>query len=537
MLVVKQSVSVLRENNENIILYTITKMAVNGSTDKKIEKVDEFTTASLDDAMLLAGCGIYNILHMLMSGLVLMGMIMQSLALGYILPAAQCDLALTLQERGWLANMPATSSTLDLPIMLYSMLISAGFSILASLAPDTISFAVLEFLSAIFTSGSSAVAYTYLGEFNNLRHRDKLVTFGSSFVGIGTVVLPCISWLILPLNFSQPIDFLGIYYRPWRLLVVACAIPFAIASILLFFAPESPKFLNAIGEYEECLAIVKKIYTWNTRKPADTFTVKSLIVENQTAKVDNGTGIKAVLASMKEQTVPLFKMPHLPWFALVCFVHFGIFATTNGFYVWFPTILNSLANHNGGETRICDVLDASKAAAANSTDVVCDDTINTETFERSIYIGLVFCSMYVIVGFLVDFIGKKIILVVVLGITGLCGIGAHLAQNQIVAVVLFAIFQMSGACIGLMNAVAVGLFPTKYRAMAICLGMMMGRTGSMVGSNLIGLFLEIYCGAGFYLFGSILVVNALFCLTLPNKDKTARRVAVDSTQNQTHEPV
>lgn len=39
-------------------------------------------------------------------------------------------------------------------------------------------------------SGPSAVVYTYLGEFNNLHHRDKMVAFGASFVGIGTVVLP-----------------------------------------------------------------------------------------------------------------------------------------------------------------------------------------------------------------------------------------------------------------------------------------------------------------------------------------------------------
>lgn len=94
---------------------------------------------------------------------------------------------------------------------------------------------------------------------------------------------------------------------------------------------------------------------------------------------------------------------------------------------------------------------------------ICNDTIKSETFERSIYIGLVFCSMYMIVGFLVDFLGKKIMLIVVLAVTGLCGIGAHLAYNQQLAVVLFAIFQMSGACIGLMNAVAVEIFPTKYR--------------------------------------------------------------------------
>lgn len=52
------------------------------------------------------GFGIYNISHMLMSGVILLGMIMQSLALGYILPAAQCDLDLTLQQRGWLSAIP-----------------------------------------------------------------------------------------------------------------------------------------------------------------------------------------------------------------------------------------------------------------------------------------------------------------------------------------------------------------------------------------------------------------------------------------------
>lgn len=93
----------------------------------------------------------------------------------------------------------------------------------------------------------------------------------------------------------------------------------------------------------------------------------------------------------------------------------------------------------------------------------CIDTLNTETFKRSIYIGLVFCSMYIVVGFLVDYVGKKLILIVILSVTGACGIGAHLAQNPSIGVMLFAIFQMCGACIGLMNAVTVQLFPTKFR--------------------------------------------------------------------------
>ncbi|KAG6448247.1 hypothetical protein O3G_MSEX005358 [Manduca sexta] len=518
----------------------------------KMASKDKFSTMSLDDAMMLAGFGTYNILHMLMSGVILMGMIMQSLALGYILPAAQCDLSLTLQQRGWLAAIPFLAIILTSyfwgwladtqgrrPVMLFSMIISAVFSVFASFSPDIISFGVLQFISAIFMAGSSAVVYTYLGEFNNLRHRDKMVAFGSSFVGIGTVILPCVSWLILPQEFAFPISFLDIYYRPWRLLIVACAIPFALASVLLLFAPESPKFLFATGQHADALEVVKKIYAVNNRAPAEEFPVKSLSTGNFLYKASDSKGIAAIWNSMKEQTIPLFKMPLVPWTLLTCFVQFGIFATTNGFYVWFPSILNSLANHDGGETKICDVLDASKAAAANGTDVICDDTMNTATFERSIYIGLVFCSMYIIVGFLVDFVGKKLILLTILSVTGLCGICAHLAYNQQLAVVLFAVFQMSGACIGLMNAVAVELFPTKFRAMAICLSMMMGRVGSMVGSNLIGMFLETNCGAGFYLFGGILIVNAICCLTLPAKKtiQPSKMINVESTQNQTHEPV
>nr|QHN70674.1 MFS transporter 6 [Limenitis arthemis astyanax] len=523
-------------------------MVVNGKMEKSAK--DETSVATLDEAMLLTGFGIYNIAHMLMSGLILMGVIMQSLLMSYVLPAAQCDLDLSLQQRGWLAAIPFLAIILTSYfwgwladtrgrrfVMLFSMMISVVLAVLASFAPDIITFGVFSFFSAMFMSASSAVIYTYLGEFTNLRHRDKMVAFGSSFVGIGTVVLPAISWLILPLEFSLAIEFLNIAYRPWRLLIVACSVPFVIGTIFLTFAPESPKFLSASGRVEECLAVLRKMYSVNRRMPEDSYPVKTLITEFYDNKPNESKGIILILTSMRDQTAPLFKTPLLPWTCLTCFVQFGLFATTNGFYVWFPTILNSLANHDGAETRICDVLDASQTTDVNGTEIICDDTMNTSTFELSIYIGLVFCSMYILVGFLVDSIGKKVILVVLLTITGLCGIGAHLAYNQQLAVVLFAIFQMCGACIGLMNAVTVELFPTKFRAMAVCLSMMMGRVGSMAASNLIGVFLATNCGASFYLFGAIIIVCALLCLTLPGKNRGPISSPLTETSSEIQEPV
>lgn len=61
-----------------------------------------------------AGFGIYNILHMLLSGLILMGVIMQSLVMGYVMPAAQCDLHLSLPQRGWLAAIPFLGKVLHM---------------------------------------------------------------------------------------------------------------------------------------------------------------------------------------------------------------------------------------------------------------------------------------------------------------------------------------------------------------------------------------------------------------------------------------
>ncbi|XP_073952732.1 putative transporter SVOPL [Choristoneura fumiferana] len=527
-------------------------MVANGITERKRSMDKVPASATLDEAMLATGLGLYNILHMLLSGLILMGVIMQTLSLGYVIPAAQCDLNVGLENKGWLAALPFTAMILTShmwgfladtrgrrPVMMLSMLFSVILSILASFAPNLPVFAVLQFLSAVFMSGPSAVVYTYLGEFNNLHHRDKMVAFGASFVGIGTVLLPGVSWLILPLDFAWPIPWLGIDYRPWRFLVIACAIPYAIGTILMFFAPESPKFHYAKGRTEECLETLKKIYAANKWTTPDHFPVKSLILDPQAVMSSDRKGIGAVLSSMWDQTAPLFRKPLLKWTALTCFVQFGIFATCNGFYVWFPTILNSLANHDGVESRICDILDAGARSASNATEVVCDDTMNTETFERSIYIGLVFCSMYIVVGFLVDLVGKKAILIVILGGSGLCGIGAHLAGSQQTAVVLFAVFQMSGACIGMMNAVAVELFPTRIRAMAVCLSMMMGRLGSVVGSNLIGVFMRTNCGVSFYLFGGLLLVCCCICLTLPGKRKMSKQTtkSVEPTQNETHEPV
>lgn len=54
---------------------------------------------------------------------------------------------------------------------------------------------------------------------------------------------------------------------------MAFAIPFTVGIVLLYFSPESPKYLNATGQQEKALEVVKLIYAVNNRASKDEFEV------------------------------------------------------------------------------------------------------------------------------------------------------------------------------------------------------------------------------------------------------------------------
>lgn len=64
-----------------------------------------------------------------------------------------------------------------------------------------------------------------------------------TFVGsIGYLCIPLMPLAILSLNF-QVTFWQGMIFRPWRLILIAFAIPGVIAMVILHFLPESPKYL------------------------------------------------------------------------------------------------------------------------------------------------------------------------------------------------------------------------------------------------------------------------------------------------------
>ncbi|KAE8737444.1 hypothetical protein FOCC_FOCC017091, partial [Frankliniella occidentalis] len=62
--------------------------------------VESGTTTSFEDAVKLTGFGKFHYLLMLVSGVSIMAAIMEMIDVGYVLPAAECDLGISQADKG-----------------------------------------------------------------------------------------------------------------------------------------------------------------------------------------------------------------------------------------------------------------------------------------------------------------------------------------------------------------------------------------------------------------------------------------------------
>lgn len=137
-----------------------------------------------------------------------------------------------------------------------------------------------------------------------------------------------------------------------------------LAYFILLFLPESPKFVLAQGDKKGAYEILRKMHRINMGK-SDEFEMFEIYeelesIENRKRILESRNSRFPLLTSVWIQTAPLFRPPHLFSTILVCSIQFGIYFTSNGFYMFFADILNRMATNldNFIEPRIsmCEVI-------------------------------------------------------------------------------------------------------------------------------------------------------------------------------------
>lgn len=486
-----------------------------GDVDSK-----EKYAADLDQALAVAGIGWYNIKYCLVLALFLIAAIVEPVGYSFVLPAAMCDLDMTDGQRGFIASIPYIGIVVtSFPwgylvdtrgrkmVVIYASLLAGVFGITAGFMPNLISFAACKFLTSLCIACPAAVPYTFIGEILPGKYRDVVLSITNALQISGSALVPLIAWGILPLDFR--IDFGAYLFRPWRLLSMIYATIFLIAAGLLAFGPESPKYLVSQGKMDEALKVLQGIYAGNKKKSPDDFPIKRL-----DAPPHDGTK-KSFLTSLKVQSLPLLKPPYLKWFALNGFLMFGIFSVLNGLYMWVPDVLNRVLTGDGEGMTACDVI----FARLNQTieeDAECIDSIEPITFIINSVANVSCAVIAVAVSSTVKFIGKKRLLIIVFFVIGtFCVLINFITQDMIFAVLLSS-FPIMGLAIGPVNAYSVEFFPTNLRGMAVSLTMMLGRTGSIIGTNVAGILLNAFCELTFYLFGGLLILCGVLAFLLPS---------------------
>lgn len=338
----------------------------------------------------------------------------------------------------------------------------------------------------------------------------------SVFYAIGCSLPACFAWLIINQNWSIYIPIIELIYKPWRLYLLVCGLPGLICSLILLKMPESPKFILGQGKQEETIEILKTVYSINAGKNKSSLQITS-IIEETPSKLKELNFFKSILA----QISPIFSSEYLRSTIIACVLQFLIYSTSQGMFLWFPHIVNEVAEHSiTNQITICEIIGPNSLNQTHPELELCSEKLNTSSFLLSCILELIFSVGFGLIGLTIHILGKLTILLMILGVCGVSGILIVFISTPTLSIYFYVILLLCGLASSIVNAATVDLYPTKIRAMAVCIFLTIGRVGSVVGSNCFGILIDYYCDGVFLLSGVSLICCGVLSVFIPNIRKT-----------------
>lgn len=495
---------------------------VTGLSSTNLEKLAQEPEASdFEEAIAATGYGKFNIGLMLCTLPAFWSAVSVTSSTSFIFTRAQCDMGLRLLDMGTITAMTYggmissamvwgfLSDTLGRrQIMVWGFFCSGLVEMTAALSQNFAMLLVTRFASGFLFNGPLAVLISYIAELHRTELRARVILFTSLFYTIASITLPLLAWAILTKEWDFYI-FDNFVIHSWNLFLLTTGLMPLITGLAFICLPESPKFLMSRGRNEEALIVFRKIYKMNTGKPAEEFPVKNLVEEKNEQQ---GKGV-AALKGGAAQLAPLFRPPHLKWLSLICMAHMGCMFGSNTIRLWYPQLAAMIGSDSNS---LC-------SAIAPDNQPVLDDTcvpIETDmvTYLQSAAVGAGSVLTYGIGGVLVNRCGKKLV-------AGICSIASAIlvvsmpflgtSAYAVVAIVTSALAFTSLGSASLAS-IAVDLFPTSLRVMAMATFLMCGRLGTITGTVIFPALMEYGCLPPFITIGLVLAACGFSCFVMPN---------------------
>ena len=119
---------------------------------------------------------------------------------------------------------------------------------------DVYSFVIYRIIGGIGVGLASMISPMYIAEIAPANIRGKLVSFNQFAIIFGMLLIYFVNYFIAKQGNEQWLITDG-----WRLMFLSGAIPAGIFIVLLFFVPETPRFLVLNGQEDKALKVLKKI--------------------------------------------------------------------------------------------------------------------------------------------------------------------------------------------------------------------------------------------------------------------------------------
>lgn len=533
--------------------------------------VDAAGPADFETAIAATGYGRFNYLLLLVAMPCCIGTVFETTTMSYVLPSAECDLRLSLVDKGTLNAVTYggmitsaffwgfLSDTYGRKrLLVYGFLLDATFNVLCATSQSVVAIMIFKFMGGFIICGPFAVLMAYLSEFHSLQHRSRVMMMVGIFYSIANVLLPSLAWAIIPQSEWDFTLFDGkLAIHSWQIFLAVCCLPSLLSGACCMFFPESPKFLMSQGRNEQAMAVFRTLYALNTGRSREDYPVKELV--DETAVKGDASGPKdckeevlqkpakiSGLRSFQNQMKAMFGKTHLKNSLMAYSIQFGILFGLNTFRLWVPQLFTIIQEYEldpttfASDGTLCDMLaykvnksavvlhqevDRQFVAMAPSTvldseELVCQPTTQGDIYLNPLIIGCVGVGAYLVTTVLINAIGNRNLLVYGLATSGCCGLLLYWSKSSAVVLVLSATYITiaSISSTGLVGSV-VAMFPTSMRTMVVSLTMMFGRTGSIIGNVLFPYLMALGCWPPFLMIGSIHIVVALISTTLPRTVK------------------
>ncbi|XP_023311261.1 synaptic vesicle glycoprotein 2B-like [Anoplophora glabripennis] len=496
----------------------------------------EKTPSTFENAVTVTGFGKFNILLLLVIIPANFASVFETTTMSFIFSPAQCDLDLSLEDKGFLNSITFIGmisggliwgflfDTLGRKkLLVCGYLLDGTFVFLSAFSQSITPLIICKFLGGFIINGPFAAMSAYLSEFHCAKYRSRIQLTIGTVNTIGTIILPLLSWAILPRAWE--FSLFGGVYHSWNVYLLLCSIPAFYSGIVFLFLPESPKFLMTTGKNEKALKIFRKVYRINSGEPEESFPITELVDETAipTDSKHGGkvTANRTKIQALKEgwqQINPLFHSPYSIKMVLVCLIQICNLQSVSMLRLWLPEMFQAIEDyklhHNGSTDSLCTMLQQLKPNKAVTGCTINMD--NAPVYINSIIVSSVSLGGYLVTGSIINLIGKKKILVILGFLSSISSCSLYISQNNATTIALSSVFTgMMSICINVILSVVVAIFPTTLRTLTLSIAMMIGRIGAVSGSMLFPVLLQIGCFPTFFYIGGTVLCSTLLCFLLP----------------------